>query len=122
MSAAVRLSSKMPGDPETNGVDSLRTRLVDEPEDLRVALVWFDVARVTIDTDTDEHVPTIRIRRIEPLGTIEDVDPVVREVVQDAVAARTGRRPIPFGIVEAEDYAEDEELPLEPSKDDPPWT
>lgn len=113
MSAVVRLASKMPGDPETNGVDALRPDLLGTPDELRVALVWFDVAKVTIDTDTDEHVPTIRVRRIEPLGTIEDVDPVVRDAVQTAVEKRTGRKPIPFGLVEVEETYDPDQLTIE---------
>jgi len=112
MSAVVKLSSKMPGDPETNGIDSLRADLVDEPDEMRIALVWIDVQKVTIDTDTDEHVPTIRLRRIEPLGSIGEVAPVIRDAVQAAVQKRTGRAPIPFEIVTVDEGYDPDQLEL----------
>lgn len=108
MSAVVKLSSAMPGDPSTNGVDVLapalaREGLRMEPGQLRVALVWFDTKGVATDTDSGSHVPIIRIRRFEPLGTVDEVAPAIRDAVQAAVEARTGRKPIPFGLVEVED-------------------
>lgn len=110
MSAVVKLAAKMPGDPETNGVDALATTLVDEAEEgngnLRVAIVWFDTSKVTLDTDSGTYVPTIRIRRIEPVGIVGDVDPSIVAAVEAAVERRTGRKAIPFGMVEvAEDGA-----------------
>lgn len=100
MSAAVKLASKLPGEYETNGVDAIADLLVENPRSLRCAVVWFDTDKVTIDTDTDEHVPTIRVRRIEPIGHVDEVDQGVKQAVADAVERRTGRTPIPFSIVE----------------------
>lgn len=113
MSAQVKLSGKLPGDPDTNGVDLLRADLVEEPDTLRIALVWIDVQKITIDTDTDEHVPTIRVRRIEPLGDVDAVSPAIRDAVQAAVQARTGRAPIPFGLVEVDEGYDPDQLGLE---------
>jgi len=120
MSAVVKLSAKMPGDPETNGVDSLADTLVREAEDgdtpLRVAVVWFDVSKVTLDTDSGEYVPTIRVRRVEPVGLLGDVDPGIRDAVQAAVEKRTGRKPIPFSIVEVDEdgaYGDPAQLTIE---------
>ncbi len=107
MSAVVKLASKMPGDPTTNGIDDLAQTLVDEVEDgqnpLRVAVVWIDTVKVTVDADTGDHVPTIRVRRIEPIGMVRDVDPGIQAAVERAIENRTGRRAIPFGIVEVSD-------------------
>lgn len=100
MSAAVKLSSKMPGDFETNGIDAQAGHLVDEPDELRIAVIWYDTQKVTIDTDSGDHVPTIRVRRIEPLGTADAVSSAIRDAVQEAVGKRTGRTPIPFDIGE----------------------
>ena len=96
MSAAVKLSTKMPGDFETNGVDAIAGRLVDDPDTIRIAVVWFDVQKTVIDTDSGDHVPTIRVRRIEPLGDADQVSAAIRDAVQSAVKERTGRTPIPF--------------------------
>lgn len=85
MSALVKLATKMPGDPETNGVDSIATQLVDDPDTLRCAIVWFDTSKVTIDTDS---------------GDVGAVDEGIVNAVQAAVEKRTGRKAIPFGLVE----------------------
>lgn len=99
MSAVVKLSSKLPGDFETNGVDALAADLTDSPKTVRIAVIWFDAARVVVDTDTGEHVPTIRVRRIEPLGDADEVSQAIRDTVGEAMEKRTGRTPIPFDVI-----------------------
>lgn len=103
MSASVKLGTRMPADVEVNGIDALRADLVEKPDVLRVCVVWVDVQKVTIDTDTDEHVPTVRVRRIEPVGLVGDVDPGIASAVEAAVEKRTGRKALPFGTVEVDD-------------------
>lgn len=110
MSAVVKLSSKMPGDFETNGVDAIAGQLVDEPDQLRVAVVWFDVKHTTVDTDSGDHIPTVRVRRIEPIGDVGDVSTAVQQLVAEAHEKRTGRKPLPFDIVEVDDQTEQDEL------------
>lgn len=110
MSAFVRLSTKMPGDPETNGVDDIADELVEDPATIRYAVVWFDVAKVTEETDTGDNIPTIRVRRIEPIGTARDVNPTIARVVAEAVEARTGRTPIPFELVTVGDQDDPAQL------------
>lgn len=110
MSAVVKLSSKMPGDAEINGVDAMRDDLIADPEVIRVAVVYFDVQKITHDTDTSTDVPTIRVRRIEPLGDIDAVDKGVRSAVAKAEEARTGRSAIPFEIVEVGEHAHSDTL------------
>jgi hypothetical protein len=113
MSALVKLSSKLPGDYETNGVDQIAADLVDDPRAVRIAVVWFDTQRTIVDTDTDEHVPVIRVRRFEPLGLVEDVGPEVRDAVQAAVERRTGRAPIPFADLEGTSNGDPDQLELD---------
>lgn len=113
MSAFVRLSSKLPGDPETNGVDSIANDLVTDPSRIRYGVVWFDASRVVEDTDTGDVIPTLRIRRIEPLGRADQVDPEIRLIVESAVKARTGRAPIPFEIVEVGDEEDPDQYTIE---------
>lgn len=103
MSAVVKLSSKMPADAEMNGLDQQAQTLLDEPKSLRVACVWFDVQKVTVDTDSGAQVPTVRLRRFEPLGEADDVSKAIREAVGVAIQERTGRAPIPWDIVEVVD-------------------
>lgn len=124
MSAFVRLSSKLPGDPETNGVDAIADRLVTDPSAIRYGVVWFDAAKVVEDTDSGEVIPTLRVRRIEPLGLATEVDPEIRTIVASAIQARLGRAPIPFAMVEIGDddpnqYSIDDVEPLD-QDDDPP--
>jgi len=112
MSAFVRLSSKLPGDVETNGVDALADALVKDPARIRYGVVWFDAAKVTEDTDSGDVIPTMRVRRIEPIGDADAVLPELATIVEDAVRARTGRSPIPFAIVEVDDDVDPDQLSL----------
>ena len=103
MSAVVKLSTKLPGDEETNGLDSLAEQLVKDPETVRVAIVWLDVSKVTTETDSHQQIPTVRVRRVEPLGDVDDVSKAIRELVDKAVEARTGKTPLPFDVTDYED-------------------
>lgn len=110
MSAIVKLSPKMPGDAEINGLDAHSAELLADPEAMLVAVVYLDVAKVIEDIDAGTRVPTVRIRRIEPLGAIADVPQAVRDAVAEAESERTGRSPIPFETVEAGEGAHSEPL------------
>lgn len=99
MSATVKLSSKLPGDPEINGLDAYAEHLLNEPDELLVAIVYFDSPKELVDHEADTRVPVARIRRVEPLGTIPDVPQAVRDAMADAEGERTGRTPLPFEIV-----------------------
>lgn len=103
MSAVVKLSTKLPGDDDTNGLDALAGKLVDDPETIRLAVVWLDVSKVTVETDSGAHIPTVRVRRIEPIGDVGDVSDAVRKLVDQAQEERTGRRPLPMDVIEVED-------------------
>ena len=99
MSAIVKLGSKMPGDFETNGLDQQAPDLIEDPKALRIGVVWYDCAKVTVDTDTGSEIPTIRVRRFEPLGEADEVSQAIRDAVATAMEDRTGRTPLPFDIV-----------------------
>lgn len=111
MSAVVKLSSKLPGDGEINGLDAQAAWLEDHPDELLVCIAYVDTQKLTIDTDTGEHVPTVRVRRIEPLGTLDQVGKPVRAALAAAEEKRTGRSAIPFEIVEVGEHAYSDELP-----------
>lgn len=100
MSASVKLSSKLPGDFEVNGLDSFAQDLIDDPQRLRIAVVWLDTQKVTVDTDSGTEVPTVRVRRIEPLGDAGEVSQAIRDAVGAAMEERTGRTPLPFEIAQ----------------------
>jgi len=110
MSAKVKLSSKLEGNPETNGIDARAEWLEEHPDEFLVAVVWIDCPKIEIDTESGSHVPTARIRRIEPIGEFSEVPQSVRDAVDAAVQERTGRTPIPFEMVEAGEQAYSEPL------------
>ena len=100
MSELVKLSSRLPGDTDINGVDALADDLVKDPETIRVAVLWFDAVKITHDTDTGNDVPTIRVRRVEPIGDVESIPKTIRTIVDKATETRTGRASLPFDTVE----------------------
>lgn len=118
MSAVVKLSTKLPGDAEVNGLDARAAWLEKHPDELLVCIAYVDVSKVTIDTDSGAHVPTVRVRRIEPLGELDDVPQAVRDAMAEAESERTGRTPIPFGVVEAGEYRHSDPLPDGDGDDD----
>lgn len=96
MSALIRLSSKLPADEETNGLDSLHEQLVDNPDQVVCAITWLVVPKVTRVTATKEDVPTIEVRRVEPIGTVEQTPAAIQRLAADLYEKRTGRNPLPF--------------------------
>lgn len=118
MSAEVKLSPKLAGDPENNGVDAWRERLVEHPERLMACFVLIDVADIRVITDTGKHIPTIRIRRIEPLGPADEISQAIRHLAEEAMETRTGKTPLPFDQVAAEADAVSVSGPLEEDEED----
>lgn len=106
MSATVKLSSKLPGEVDINGVDYLVDELVKDPEAIRVGVVFFDVVKVIKDVDAGTAIPTIRVRRLEPIGDVTNAPDAIRKIVDEAMETRTGRKALPFDQVEVEDYNE----------------
>lgn len=100
MSAVVKLGSKLPADFEMNGLDAMADALLEEPLTLRCAVVWFDAPKSVKDNEAHTEVPTVQIRRFEPLGDADDVTKAIRVEVEKAIQKRTGRTPIPWDIVE----------------------
>lgn len=98
MSAAIRLSSKLPGDPEINGLDHLAGDLED-PELIVCALVWVKASKITTTLETGERVPTVEVRRIEPIGPVDQVPAEIVKLAARLYEDRTGRDPLPFDEV-----------------------
>lgn len=96
MSALVKLSSALPGDVDTNGVDDLADELVEDPATIRAAIVLYDVSKIVDNTDDGTRVPYLRVRRIESLGIASEVESTITDLVQKITEERTGRKPLPF--------------------------
>jgi hypothetical protein len=111
MSAIVKLGAALPGDFEMNGLDAQVDWLLEHPKDLLLAMVWLDTSKVTVDTDSGDHVPTVRVRRIEPLGAVGQVSDAVVKLAGEAFEERTGRRPIPMDIAEVTEERYSDTLP-----------
>lgn len=109
MSDLVKLSARLPGntdDFDGNGLDHVVDELIETPGEIRLALVWYDVSKITDNTDAGTRIPTARVRRIEPLaGTLETQ---ARKIGEKAHTARTGKVGLTFG-----DTSDGPELDLE---------
>lgn len=99
MSALIKLSSKLPGDEEVNGLDSLHEQLVEDPQQVIAVLAWLVVPKVTHDVPTGTDVPTVEVRRIEPIGAVQSTPAAVQQLAAELYEARTGRNPLPFDQV-----------------------
>lgn len=99
MSAQVKLSSKLPGDEEINGLDAIAEDLHEETT--IVALVWISPREVRRMIATGDEVPVVEIRRIEPLGTPDVLPKEVVKLALDQQEQRTGRTPLPIDQVVA---------------------
>lgn len=107
MSAKVKLSIKLPGEEEINGLDSIVDELLDDPNELRVAIVVFDVPKTNIDNRHGTKVPVIEHRQYEPLGVLSELDPKIRELVLNAREKRTGKTPLPLDMVTVDETLDD---------------
>lgn len=106
MSAVVKLSSKLPGEEEINGVDATVEDLIAHPDRIRIGVVYYDAAKVVHDVDAGTDVPTIRVRRLEPVGFVNDAPAELRAIVDRAVEQRTGRKALPFEQIEVVEQGE----------------
>ena len=100
MSATVKLSSKLPGDPEINGLDAIAEQLHD-PETPICVIAWVVPSKVTEDLATGLRVPTVEVRRIEPIGTPAKVPQVIQDLAAELYEKRTNRNPLPFSALMA---------------------
>ena len=96
MSDTVKLSGRLGKDDQTNGLDSLADALIENPEAIRFAFVWFDVSEIRQHVDTGEFVPTVTIRAIEPVGELSEVPASLQRQATKLREKRTGKTPLPF--------------------------
>lgn len=96
VSKSVKLAGRLPGSTENNGLLSVVQELIDSPKADRMFVVWADVLKITEDVETGDHVPTLRVKRIEPMGEVDAASQALRELVMQAAEARLGHTPLPF--------------------------
>lgn len=100
MSAFVRLAARLPRDDEANGIDHLKTSLINDPTRRRVALVWFDVLNITENIELGTKTPQIQVLRIEHLGDVDQVPAAIQQAALEAAQDRLGHEPLPFDSVD----------------------
>ena len=96
VSKAVKLNGRLPGSIEANGLLSILTDLLKEPNTERLAVVWYDAPTKVVDNQTGDEIPKIAIRRFEPMGTTDTASHALREMVMQTAEARLGYTPLPF--------------------------
>ena len=96
MSAVIKLSTKLPGDPEINGLDALHDQLIDDPKQVVCALVWLVPSSIREVIETGDQILTVEARRIEPISTIEKTPADVQALAARLYEERTGQNPLPF--------------------------
>lgn len=104
MSALVRLSSKLPGDGEVNGLDGIVEDLVAEPRTIRLAVCWYDCSKITSDTDAGDDVPTVRLRRFEPICELGKMPPDLAKIIGRVIEERTGTAALPLNIYDGVEH------------------
>lgn len=108
MSAVAKLRAKLPGNPDINGLDGIAAELLKTPETVRCAFIWYDVSTIVEDVATGNHVPTIEVRRFEPIGAAEAVPTEIREAVAAMADKRLGKQALPFDQVSYDDDGDDD--------------
>lgn len=103
VSKSVKLAGRLPGSTENNGLLSVVDDLVGDPKTVRMYVIWGDVLTITRDVETDDDVPTLRVKRIEPMGEADAASQALQELVMRAAEQRLGHTPLPFDETEPGD-------------------
>ena len=103
MSARVRLAAKLPGDEAINGFDAIAHDLCANPDRIVYAVCAFGVSKVTHDFDANTDLPTLVVRRAEPLGELAEVPQSLLQLLERKFEDRTGRKALPFDQLELDD-------------------
>lgn len=91
---SVNLAGALPK-ASTNGLGRIAGALIDNPDQVQIAIVLLDSPKMTTNNDTGEVIPTARVRAIEPLVTTESAT-TAREMMRVAYQARTGNVELPL--------------------------
>lgn len=107
MSEIVKLAGRLPGSFENNGMPAVASDLLKDGATQRLAVIWYDVLTTGHNNDTGDDIATMRVLRIEPMGSVGAATSALREMVMQAAEARTGKAPLPFDQVEPEPGSDD---------------
>jgi hypothetical protein len=95
----ISMSGKLPkGDG--NGLVAILSELVRDTGKegpIFVAVALIDGKKVTLDRDTGEKVPQVRVRRIEVILDTEDMR-VCRRLMERSLTRRTGQEVLPYDL------------------------
>lgn len=61
----MRLALALPKDPADNGLGVIYRALVDDPEAVHLIIAEVDCSKTTVDHDSGDVAPTVRVRRVE---------------------------------------------------------
>lgn len=97
----MKLRAKLPAHEDNNGLDYVVGDLLETPETVRCAFVWYSVSDINEKVTTGDRVPTVEIRKIEPLpGDAKSVPAEIRNAVMAMADKRLGKQALPFDQVE----------------------
>lgn len=92
---SAKLAGSLPGG-DANGLGPILRVLVEAPHRRHIVIAVVDSKRTTVDNDSGEQVPTLRVRRIEVVRR-DDLDAAER-LVRRALEERTGQTVLPLEI------------------------
>jgi hypothetical protein len=90
------LSGSLPGGDQ-NGLAALAPALVNQPDQMHVAVITFVTSTLKTDVATGDVVPTIKIKQFEPFVGGSDVNEL-RRLLRRAYERRTGKVELPLEL------------------------
>lgn len=96
MSEKVKLSSKLPGGEEWNGLDDYAEDIRADHTLLLGCWVVLDVPSQTVNFDKGTTTPQVRVRRVEVLTTDGNAPACLVDELERAFTERTGKAMLPL--------------------------
>lgn len=93
----VKLASTLPSGG-ANGLALLAGDLVADPQKWRVVIALVDCSQITTNSDTEQVVPTARVRRIVPVAD-QDLA-TAKRLMTRSHEGRTGQTMLPYELEE----------------------
>jgi hypothetical protein len=111
MSNKVKLTTKLPGGEEWNGLDHYAQDIKADHTLMLGCWVVFDVPAAEVNYDQGTTTPKLRVRQVEVLTTDGSVPEYLRDQLEQAFSERTGKAMLPLdqgdgGPVDDEEQAD----------------